>query len=250
MFKPVHQAISAHKQIIIAGGDGSFEGALNHPLLKKKTLGFFPLGAGNAYYSYFYKGKKFVYLRSKFRFRLSDLDIIKVEWDGGSRETTFLSLGIDAEVMRQSKKRTNMGLLDYVRGSWKTLWGSRANYELGLDIDGKKICWDRCANLTLTTIPFLGYDLRSVISKCNHDGKVNCQAIINKDSLILNKLLRLWGLILSQLRLEHPPIYEFSGKKIEIHSEVPFPIQTGGDFVGYTQHLKVKVVRKQKVLVI
>ena len=33
--------------IIIAGGDGSFEGALNYLPLKKESLGFFPLGAGN-----------------------------------------------------------------------------------------------------------------------------------------------------------------------------------------------------------
>lgn len=248
--KEIIKEIKKHKHIVVAGGDGSFESALNHKILKKKVLGFFPLGAGNAYYSYFYRGKKFVYLRSKFKFKVSDLDVIKLEWDGGSKETTFLSIGIDAEVIRLSKKRTHLGFLDYVYGSWKTLLESKANYALALDIDGKKICWDQCANLTLTTIPFLGFDLRSVISKCNNDGKINCQAVINKDSLLFNKLLRLWALILSQMRMEHPPIYEFSGKKIEIFSEVPFPIQAGGEFVGYSQHLKVQVVRKQKVLVI
>jgi len=250
MFESVSKEIKKHKQIVIAGGDGSFESALNHPVLRKKVLGFFPLGAGNAYYSYFYKGKKFRYLRSKFKFKISDLDVIKIEWDGGSKETTFLSIGIDAEVMRLSKKRTNLGLRDYILGSWRTIVETKGNYSLAMEIDDNKLCWDTCANLTLTTVPFLGYDMRSVIATCNNDKRIYAQAVVNKGSRLLNKLLRAWSLVLSQLRLEYPPLYEFSAKEISIYSEVPFPIQAGGDFLGYSNNLKVKVIRKQKVLMI
>jgi phosphatidylglycerophosphate synthase/diacylglycerol kinase family enzyme len=250
MFDTLTKEIKKHEQIVIAGGDGSFESALNHKLLQKKTLGFFPLGAGNAYYSYFYKGKKFRYLSSKFKFKVADLDVIKIEWDNGSKYTTFLSVGIDAEVIRLSKKRTSLGLLDYIHGSWKTIVEAKGNYSLAMEIDDNKLCWDTCANLTLTTIPFLGYDFRSVVSKCNNDKKIYGQAVVNKGSRLLNKLLRAWALILSQLRLDYPPIYEFSAKEISIHSEVPFPIQAGGEFLGYSHNLKAKVIRKQKVLVI
>jgi len=38
------------------------------------------------------------------------------------------------------------------------------------------------------------------------------------------------------------------GKKIVLTSDVPFPIQAGGEFLGYTTFLKMKVVRKQNVL--
>ena len=69
MYENIEQKIKDDQQIIIAGGDGSFESALNYKPFWKKRLGFFPLGAGNAFYSYFYKGKRFEYLRSWFQFR-------------------------------------------------------------------------------------------------------------------------------------------------------------------------------------
>jgi len=59
------EKVKDYDQVVIAGGDGSFDSALNHTPLNHKTLGFFPLGAGNALYAYFYRGKRFEYLRSR-----------------------------------------------------------------------------------------------------------------------------------------------------------------------------------------
>ena len=56
--------------------------------------------------------------------------------------------------------------------------------------------------------------------------------------------------ILTPLRLEHPPLVSINGKEITLKSEVPFPIQAGGEFLGYSQWIKVRVVRQQRVLVI
>ena len=50
--------------------------------------------------------------------------------------------------------------------------------------------------------------------------------------------------------INKPPMLSFVGKNIHLKSEVPFPVQAGGEFLGYSEWVKIKVVRKQKVLVI
>ena len=90
MFEDLGNKIKENQQIIIAGGDGSFEGALNYKPFNDKLLGFFPMGAGNAFYSYFYKGKRFEYLRSRFNFREMKLDVLELEWEKGKKQTLFL----------------------------------------------------------------------------------------------------------------------------------------------------------------
>ncbi|MEK6900195.1 MAG: CDP-alcohol phosphatidyltransferase family protein, partial [Nanoarchaeota archaeon] len=101
LFKDAGKITKDIDHIIIAGGDGTFEAALNHKPFHEKSLGFFPLGAGNSFYSYFYKGKKFEYLRSRFQFNEVPLDVIEMRWRGGKKETLFLSAGIDAEVAKE-----------------------------------------------------------------------------------------------------------------------------------------------------
>jgi len=251
MYDAVKKEVHKHKQIIIAGGDGSFESALNYPSFKNKVLGFFPLGAGNAFYSYFYKGKGFVYLKSKFNFKEAELDILEIEWDKGKKETTFLAIGVDAEVMRLVKKRTVRGFSDYFSACVKGVTRTRADYDLNITVDGKKINWENCVNLILGKVPYYGYGLRSMLHTNPNDGLVYAQGVVNKGARLFNKFLRVWSLLLLvPLHLDYPPLFSFSGKEVTITSDVPFPIQVGGDFIGYSQKLKVRVKRKQKVLMI
>jgi CDP-diacylglycerol--glycerol-3-phosphate 3-phosphatidyltransferase len=251
MFQEVSKDINKFDQVVIAGGDGSFESALNYVPFKKKTLGFFPLGAGNAFYSYFYKGKGFVYLKSKFKFKEDSIDVVEVEWDQGKRETTFIVAGVDAEAIRLLQKGKMHGFKDYFGACVKGLSRARADYDFELNVDGKAVRWENCVNLTLGKIPYYGYGLRSMIHSEPHDGKVYVQGVVNRGAPIFNKFFRVWALLfLTPLRLEYPPLFSLSGKEIVITSEVPFPLLLGGDFMGYTHTLKMKVKRKQKVLVI
>ena len=251
MYENIEQKIKDDQQIIIAGGDGSFESALNYKPFWKKRLGFFPLGAGNAFYSYFYKGKRFEYLRSWFQFREIKLDILELEWNSGKIQTTFLSLGLDAEVMRQSKERTRIGFANYFVAGAKVIFGSRASYSWQCLIDGKKYEWKNCVNLTLGKVPYYGYTLRSLIGKIKpDDGKVHGLALVNTHSSLLNKTIRVWGLLLAALAIDKSPLLVLQGKEFKIQSETPFPLQAGGDFLGYTRQIRVRVVRQQKVLMI
>jgi len=250
LFRNLEDQIKDVKNIIVAGGDGSFEAALNNPLFAKKNLGFFPLGAGNAFYSHFYKGKGMEYLRRKFRFRRTKLDILELSWDGKKVQTLFAGIGIDAEVMRLSMNRTESGFRDYFKAGFKVAVGSKANYNLKLKIDGKEIHWPNCANLVLAKIAYLGYGIRSLFYVKPTDNLVYGMGVVNRHSPFFNKFLRLWSLLLSHLGIDKPPLVKLRGKKIAITSEIPFPIQAGGDFLGFTQRLEVKVKRKQNVLII
>ena len=243
--------VKAEKQVIIAGGDGSFEGALNYKPFWKKSLGFFPLGAGNSFYSYFYKGKRFEYLRSRFQFHEIDLDVLELEWDKGKSQTLFLSIGIDSEVTKQSDHRTRHGLRDYIAASWKAMVNSKANFNLNCTVDGKKYEWENCVNLTIGKVPYYGFGVRSLLGQVKpDDGQISGLVCVNTHSILLNKTLRLWSLVLAALNLPKAPLFPLKGREFIVESDVPFPLQAGGEFLGYSKFVKVTVKRKQKVLVI
>jgi len=251
MFQDAERKVKDAKQLIIAGGDGSFESALNYKPFAKKSLGFFPLGAGNAFYSYFYRGKRFEYLRSRFQFREVQQDVMELEWGGGKVQTLFLSAGIDAAALHLVKKRTQHGFFDYLQGSWRALCNAKADYDFHVSLDDKEQVWANCVNVTLAKIPYYGFGLRSLLQLPQpDDGNVYGLAVINTHSSFLNKPLRLWALLLTTFGMEKAPLLPFQGEHITITSKVPFPVQAGGEFLGYTHFIKVKVKRKQKVLMI
>jgi len=249
MFAGVDTVVQKYDHIIIAGGDGSFESALNYKPFHDKSLGFFPLGAGNAFYSYFYRGKKFEYLRSRFKFKEKRLDVIEIEWEKGKQITLFAGIGIDAEVARLGKTRTQNGLYDYISASWTALWKSKADYDITFTVDGTKHVWENCAAFTFGKVPYYGYAIRSLVGPItSDDGNVYGVSVVNRHSSWLNKPLRAWCFVLISLGIVRPPLVYVKGHSFTIESDVPFPIQAGGEFVGYTQYLKVRIPRKQVVL--
>ncbi len=250
MYLDIEKATKDAEQVIIAGGDGSFESALNYRPFWKKSLGFFPLGKGNAFYSYFYRGKRFEYLRSRFKFKEADLDVVELEWDHGKVQTEFLSVGLDAEIARLSQDRKHNGFYAYFKACLKGITKAQASFDLDLKIDRKKISWENCITLTLGKVPFFGFGMRSLFHAEPDDGKIYGVGHVNKHSALFNKALRLWSILLLNMGMVRPPMVEIKGKLIEVKSEVPFPLQAGGEFLGFTQWVRVRVVRKQKVLVI
>ena len=251
MFEGIEKKIEDYSHVIIAGGDGSFEGAFNYKPLHNKVLGFFPLGAGNAYYSYFYRGNRFEYLRSRFDFREMNLDMLEIKSEMGTFYTTFFALGIDAELIRLANDRTKNGLMDYLRAAWKAWWTSRANYDLKCDVDNQHYDLENCTSFNAGKIPYYGFGIRALLGDVKpNDGNVYGFTVVNTHNFYLNKLARLWSLILTAINLHKHPAISLKGKKISIKGEVPFAIQIGGEFVGYTSWVKIKVGRKQKVLVI
>ena len=251
MFKDVEKKIKGKDHIIIAGGDGSFESALNNRRLHKKVLGFFPLGAGNAFYSYFYRGKRFEYLRSRFPFHEVELDILELEWDKGKKETLFVNIGADAEVIRLSSNRTQHGFRDYVKGTFKAILKIRPSYDLNFKVDEKESNHKNVVSITIAKVPYLGFAIRSLVGKVHpNDGKVYALACVNSHAVFLNKLVRIWGLLLGMFNIAKAPLMPLKGKNFHIKSEMPFPLQAGGEFLGYTNWVKVRVKRRQKVLMI
>lgn len=251
MFKGVEKKIGAVNNIIIAGGDGTFEAALNYQPFHDKSLGFFPLGAGNSLYSYFYKGKRFEYLRSRFRFREVLLDVLELKWDKGKQETLFLSAGVDAEVVKLIKNKKRHSFPEYFMAGAKAAFGPRLQYNLECSVDGKKHHWNNGINIIIGKVPYIGFGIRSLLGKSGEDDSyIDGMVCANTHSPVFNKALRLWGMFLTQMGLVKAPLIALQGKVFVIKSKKEFPLQAGGDFVGYTKHIQVKVKRKQKVLMI
>ena len=251
IFSNLGKKIGQTKHVIIAGGDGTFEAALNNKHLQEKNLGFFPLGAGNAFYSYFYKGKRFEYLRSRFKFHEVPLDVLEVEWEGGKRNTLFLSLGVDGEVVHAITQKERHSFSDYTSAGVKVAFGKPLRYDLVCSVDGKKYHWDNCINLILGKVPYIGFGMRSLLGNMTEDdGFILGMACVNTHSPFFNKALRVWAIFLTQLGLAKAPLVSLKGKEFTVESKEPFPLQAGGEFLGYTKWIKVTVKRKQKVLMI
>ena len=251
MFEHVKDKIDKFNHIIIAGGDGSFESALNQKMFHDKSLGFFPLGGGNAFYSYFYKGKKFAYLRERFNFKEEELDIVEIQWDGKKQLTTFLGVGTDSEVARLTKSRTQNSFRDYLQGAYKAILKGKSEFNLTVKVDDKEHYWKNTVNITLGKVPYYGYGVHSLLRPVKDDNnQVYGLACVNTHSIYINKLIRTWALLLTNLNFNRSPLIKFKGEKITIESEKEFPLQAGGDFIGLTKKIQLKVVRKQKILVI
>ena len=251
LFSGVEKNIQGTRNIIIAGGDGTFEAALNYKPLQNKNIGFFPLGAGNAFYSFFYRGKRFEYLRSRFRFREVLLDVIGLEWDGRKRDTLFLSVGVDAEVARAFSGKKRHSFPGYFSAGARVAFNKKIQYDLECLTDDKKYHWDNCINIILGKVPYIGFSVRSLLGNSKEDdGYIVGMACVNTHSPFFNKALRLWGIFLTQLGLAKAPLIPLKGKIFEIKSKNMFPLQAGGEFLGYTKWIKVTVKRKQKVLMI
>lgn len=250
MYQGSEKKIGTLENVMIAGGDGSFERALNYEPFHKKRLGFFPFGAGNAYYSYFYKGKRFHYLHSQFAFRSMSFDVLEVSWEKGSFQTGLFVAGMDAEVIRLSEKKKH-GFIGYLKSSWQAFWKAKTDYEITCTIDGKKTTWSNCISVAIAKIPYYGYGIRGLPGEVPpSDGKVYGLAHVNTHFSFSNRFIRVWSLLLLQLGQTKPPVVPFSGKEITIESDVPLPIQAGGEFLGFSQKFTLKVVRQQEVLVL
>lgn len=251
IFSEAEKEMKKYNYVFLAGGDGTFESALNNAIFQKKVLGFFPFGGGNALYSYFYRGKRYEYLRSRFPFREVNLDVLEIKWENGRRETIFLSLGMDSEVIRLSQQRSPNGLNDYLKGGLKALFKTKNNYSYHLEIDGKELSLKKCANITLAKIPYMGFGVRNMVGYISPDDQqVYGLAIVNSHSPLFNKALRIWGLLLTMFNFPKAPLFPFKGRKIKVSSSRPFPLQAGGDFLGYTKWITIEVKRKQKVLMV
>jgi CDP-diacylglycerol---glycerol-3-phosphate 3-phosphatidyltransferase len=238
-------------QIVIAGGDGSFESALNYKPFWNKSLGFFPLGRGNYFYSQFFRGKRFEHLKKKFQFREEYLDVMELIWDQGKVQTALMSLGVDAEAMRLSGRSDKAGLKDYFVAGAKAWMQAQASFNLTLLVDAKQTNLKNCVALTLAKVSHLGFNLRAILGQVKpDDGLVYGLAIVNPHNPVWNKLIRLWALIFAKFNLKKAPFLTLKGKVIKISSDKLFPIQAGGDFLGWTKNLEIKVIRKQKVLVV
>lgn len=250
LFSGVEKNLQNIRNVIIAGGDGTFEAALNYKPLQSKNIGFFPLGAGNSFYSFFYRGKRFEYLRSRFKFKEVPLDIIGLEWDKKKRDTLFLGVGADAEVVGAIRKR-NHSFADYFSAGTKVAFRKKIQYDLECNVDGTQYHWKNCINVILGKVPYIGFGVRSLLGNSKEDdGFILGMACVNTHSSFFNKALRLWGIFLTQMGLAKAPLIPLKGKVFEIKSKNKFPLQVGGDFFGYTKAIKVKVKRQQKVLMI
>jgi diacylglycerol kinase family enzyme len=237
------------KIIFIASGDGFFDGVLGNSFFNNKSLGFFPLGVGNAVFPFFYKKKIYCSLLKKIKFYQSEIDIIQIKLNDKNLETLGTSIGLDAEFMKHHPQRTKLGWVDYIKGGILTFALAKNNYKLTISVDNKKQKITKIVNITLGKLPYYGFKVRCLPYRVNPSNgliySVVCKSIFRTH---INKILRAISFLSILFNLYNPVLKNIHGEKFIIKSNSVFPIQSGGEFLGYFKKAEITVKRKQKFL--
>jgi len=238
------------KCIFIASGDGFFDGVLSHSFFNNKTIGFFPMGAGNAVFPFLYKMKTFFSLCSNFKYYETKVDVLKLKYGNKEMETTWLSIGLDAEFIRLHPPRSKNGLVDYSKAVLSSMHSAKSRFEFKVKSGKKKFHWKNGVSITLGKFPFYGFGVRSLPYNINiNDGYVYglvCKSLTKNP---FSKALRVVAFAHTMAGVYHPSLKSLKAKQITIESSVPLPIQVAGDFLGYSKKISVEVKRKQKLLI-
>jgi diacylglycerol kinase family enzyme len=235
--------------IFIASGDGFFDGVMGNYFFNDKSLGFFPLGVGNAVFSFFYRHKRYSSLIKKCKFFESEIDIISLEYNGTKSETLGASIGLDAEFMKLHPPRTKIGVLDYIKGGILTMVLAESSYPLEVIVDNKTLSIKHAVNITLGKLPFYGFKVRCLPYYVKPDNGLIyiliCKSLFKTP---LNKLIRGISFLSIFLGMYNPVLKKTHCENCSIISKKQFPIQSGGEFLGYVNRVDVTVKRKQKFL--
>lgn len=225
--------------VIIAGGDGTFQAALNHKPFRKKAIGFFPLGAGNAVHASLHEQRKLLGLLSG-KLVVKELDVLHIRWHNGSIDTVMFSMGVDALIMERTKRQSFLRSIDYAKAaadvsrkshSWNATWV----------IDGKHH-QGSFTNVLVGKIPYYGYAIKSIPGNVKfNDGKI--YGLFSDGKMKpLDRMLHLFAMHFGLTKKG-----AFRCKSFTVEGE-EFPIQGAGEFLGRTNKVIVRVLRKQRIL--
>jgi diacylglycerol kinase family enzyme len=234
-----------YEQIIIAGGDGTFQLALNNKHFRKKSIGYFPLGAGNAVFSSIYANRTKLALATNIEFKEKKIDVLELSWDKKKVETMFLSAGFDATVTEKTVRSSLLRGYDYLKAIAKTTQ-RRNKWKLSITVDNETF-ENTVSNITIGKIAHYGYGIRSLPQKIiPEDGRVYAIiSLVQTKYPSLERAFRLFALNLTKMKGNN----SFEGKKITVKSSRAIPLQAGGEFLGRTKEFTVQVKRQQSILV-
>jgi len=145
--------------LLIAGGDGSFAEAVNS-LALEVTLGFLPLGSGNALdYALGRRCSSPAFVQSILQRRWISIPLMLCN---GSRKSLMAGVGLDAEAVRRVELRgpgKRKDFLDYGLGLLQALAAHQPG-EIEIRAEGWTYQTSRHLTAIVSKHPFFGYGLR------------------------------------------------------------------------------------------
>lgn len=242
-------SIKNYKNVFIASGDGFFNAVLNDKRFYDKTLGFFPLGAGNAMYPYVYGHLPFMSLRLKKTFYEKEIDVLTIKTKKLTIQTLFASIGFDAEFVKYDKTRTTDSKKDFMNCAKNVLVKKMPISDITYIADNQTIIQKNVFTAAFGKMPYYGYRIKSMPIKINSsDNNVYLCGYKGTPLHNLNKLLRI-AHITPVPYIKKPIIKNVKGEKITINSQKKVALQYAGEFAGYVNTIDLKINRKQKILV-
>lgn len=215
------------KCLIIAGGDGSFNDAINR--YEDVPLAVFPMGTENLLARYLKIESSGTMLAEVIdQGRMQAFDLCEIN---GRKFLLMTSFGLDAEVVRRTDevRRGNISKLSYVQ----PFWASIRNYEypaLKVYVDENPEPFTGCYGI-ISNIPAYALQLPFAPDANPFDGKLDLR-LFEKGSF-WSTMEYLYSVSNQQHELRED-VTCLRGTRFRIESDKPVPIQVDGDPAGFT----------------
>ncbi len=236
-FKQCAKEVSENCQVlIVAGGDGTFSDILNIVDLENTTLGYLPLGSGNALrYALGYKGTLSHIASQIKRGAVRKFDLLICD---GKKLGFTSSIGIDGHILRIRDaylKRGIRGFRAYFYATLKSLFGGYKHMAITCSIDKATLHLEKVLSLIIAKQPFYGFSMKLVPQAKLNDGKLH---IIS----IQYNLLVLPLAVVSSFTIGNCIGKYFTGQSVEISISRPAHLQIDGNFAWESTSFTFKIL--------
>ena len=221
--------------VVVCGGDGSLNQAVNGILQSKKPgtpLAIWPCGTANDFVKTLEVPNSLVALKKAIenaRFRAVDVAEIKRNDEKKSYFINVTDVGLGGGVARdmQRSKRRLGAFITYQLLIIKQLILYRKK-RVTFSIDGKTHT-ERVMNFVVANTKYFGSGLGISPDSDPFDGRL--EVVVIGDIGLLD-YFRFISKVRRCEKIDYHKIHYFSGKKIGIETEVPMPIDMDGEFIG------------------
>lgn len=236
---------SGTDRVIVVGGDGTLNEAVNGIFAQKKVLphevilGMIPVGTGNDWGRMFQIPSKYedaISVLKEGKTFKQDVGIIRYSEKEGQKSRHFINiagLGFDAKVVQKANRQKDQGkggALLYFLNIFNTLMSYKSTH-VSIQIDGNRVLEDRVLTMSLGIGKYSGGGMLQTPNAKPDDGLIDLTVIKEMGKLrVIASLKKLYdGTI-----LKHPRVDGFSGKVIHIKSDPPIYTEVDGESLGLT----------------
>jgi len=224
--------------LVVAGGDGTFSDIINSIDTSKTTIGFLPLGTGNAMgHALKYKGDLAdiaVRLRDG---KIHQFDLISCD---DKRRAFIASVGIEGTIIRlwqKSRARGSAGFKAYFLATLSSYFREYKRANGMIDVDAQRLEAKNLLSLMIVKQPYFGFGMKVVPRARFDDGQLHIR-------LINSGLFKTSFGILTAFTLGNLVGQYLTGRELTVKLDRPLVLQCDGNEGWEAKSFSFKILPK------